>query len=137
MRRVFADTFYFLAVLNQRDSAHEQALAFYGDDQLHLVTTEWILTEVADANAEPARRPGYQQLLAVLEQDKHVQVVPASHELFRRGLRLFFDRPDKAWSLTDCISFVVMSDEGLPEALTGDHHFDQAGFTALLRQKSA
>lgn len=133
MRRVFADTFYFLAVLNPRDPAHEQALAFYGDDQLHLVTTEWILTEVADANAEPARRPGFQKLLAVLEEDGHVQVMPATHELFRRGLRLYFDRPDKEWSLTDCISFVVMGDEGVTEALTGDRHFEQAGFTALLK----
>jgi predicted nucleic acid-binding protein len=41
-------------------------------------------------------------------------------------------RPDKAWSLTDCISFVVMNQHGLTEALTGDHHFEQAGFTALL-----
>jgi len=114
--------------------AHEQALAFYGDDQLHLVTTEWILTEVADANAEPARRSGFQQLLNVLEEDEHVQVIPASHELFQRGLRLYFGRPDKAWSLTDCISFVVMGDEGLTQALTGDHHFEQAGFTALLKQ---
>ena len=133
MRRVFADTFYFLAVLNARDLAHEQAFAFYGDAHLHLVTTEWILTEVADANAEPARRSGFQQLLAVLEQDDHVQVTPASHDLFRRGLRLYFDRPDKEWSLTDCISFVVMQKEGLTEALTGDKHFEQAGFVALLK----
>ena len=96
MSRVFADTYYFLAVLNQRDPAHEQALAFYEDEHLSLVTTEWILTEVADANAEPAHRPGFQQLLAVLEQDDKVQVTLASHELFRRGLRLYFDRPDKA-----------------------------------------
>lgn len=66
-----------------------------------------------------------------------MQVTPASHDLFRRGLRLYFDRPDKEWSLTDCISFVVMGDEGLSEALTGDHHFEQASFTALLRQKPA
>jgi hypothetical protein len=46
---------------------------------------------------------------------------------------LYFQRRDKEWSLTDCISFTVMSDEGLTDALTGDHHFEQAGFTALLR----
>lgn len=53
--------------------------------------------------------------------------------LWRRGLGLYAARPDKAWSLTDCISFVVMTDRGLTEALTGDHHFEQAGFRALLR----
>jgi len=50
------------------------------------------------------------------------------------GLELYARRPDKSWSLTDCISFVVMTDRGLTEALTGDHHFEQAGFRALLRE---
>jgi predicted nucleic acid-binding protein len=53
--------------------------------------------------------------------------------LFDRGLELYEQRPDKKWSLTDCISFVVMKDEGLQEALTGDEHFQQAGFAASLR----
>ena len=56
----------------------------------------------------------------------------ATSELFERGLALYNARPDKEWSLTDCISFVVMADEGLTDALTGDRHFEQAGFTALL-----
>ena len=55
-----------------------------------------------------------------------------SDTLFARGFNLYRQRSDKAWSLTDCISFVVMADEGLNEALTGDRHFEQAGFTALL-----
>ncbi len=137
MRRVFADTFYFLAVLNRRDPLHQEALAFYGDATLHFVTTEWVLTELADANADPARRPGFRRLFGLLEKDDHAQILPASHELFRRGLELHFSRPDKEWSLTDCMSFTAMSDEGLTEALTGDHHFEQAGFTALLREKTA
>lgn len=136
MRLVFADTFYFLAVLNRGDPAHEEALAFYGHEDLHFLTTEWVLTEVADANAEPSRRPGFQKLFSLLGNDVAVQVVPATHDLFRRGLELYFDRPDKGWSLTDCVSFTVMTDEGLTEALTGDHHFEQAGFTALLRDKT-
>ena len=48
-------------------------------------------------------------------------------------MKLYLDRPDKEWSLTDCISFTVMNDEGLAESLTGDHHFEQAGFSALLK----
>jgi predicted nucleic acid-binding protein len=59
--------------------------------------------------------------------------VPASPELFQRGVELFRARPDKEWSLTDCISFVVMTEKGLSEALTGDRHFEQAGFHALLK----
>lgn len=60
------------------------------------------------------------------------RITPDSLALFQRGLAFYEERPDKAWSLTDCISFLVMSDEGMSEALTGDHHFEQAGFTRLL-----
>ena len=63
-------------------------------------------------------------------------VVPASEDLFNRGEALYAARPDKDWSLTDCISFVVMRDREIAEALTGDHHFEQAGFTALLKPQS-
>lgn len=131
MTRVFADTFYFLAVLNRQDPAHEKALKFYGDTSRHFVTTEWVLTEVGDATANPAARPNFRKLIELLENDNHMRIIPANHELFRRGLTLYFQRPDKTWSLTDCISFVVMNDEGLTDALTGDRDFGQAGFNIL------
>jgi len=133
MNRVFADTFYFLALLNRRDPAHEEALVFYGNSSLDTVTTEWVLTEVADATADPAMRHNFKRLFDLLENDNQVKIIPASHELFRHGLILYFQRPDKKWSLTDCISFAVMNENGLKDALTGDRHFEQAGFTALLR----
>ena len=107
MSRVLAGTFYFLAVLNRRDPAHQNALVFYGDPSLHLVTTEWVLTEVADATAAPDLRAGFKELFETLEQDIQVSIIESSHELFRRGLTLYLDRPDKKWSLTDCISFTV------------------------------
>ncbi len=59
-------------------------------------------------------------------------IVPSSSDLFWRGIKLFDARPDKEWSLTDCISFEVMAELGLTDALTADHHFEQAGFRALL-----
>jgi hypothetical protein len=133
MNLAFADTFYFLAVLNRRDPAHEEALGFYGNSSLHIMTTEWVLTEVADATADPATRHNFKRLFELLENDDQVKIVQASHELFRHGLTLYFQRPDKKWSLTDCISFAVMTENGLKDALTGDRHFEQAGFTALLR----
>jgi hypothetical protein len=58
--------------------------------------------------------------------------MPSSNELFAAGVELYATRPDKEWSLTDCISFVVMEREGLTDALTGDRHFEQAGFKVLL-----
>ena len=62
-----------------------------------------------------------------------MKIIPATADLFDRGVQLYAERADKEWSLTDCISFVVMADEGLADALTGDHHFEQAGFKALLK----
>jgi predicted nucleic acid-binding protein len=61
------------------------------------------------------------------------KITPADPKLFDEGVKLFESRSDKEWSLTDCISFVVMQREGIAEALTGDHHFEQAGFVALLK----
>ncbi|MBI4581577.1 MAG: type II toxin-antitoxin system VapC family toxin [Planctomycetes bacterium] len=68
-----------------------------------------------------------------LSADSAVEIVPFSEELFRAGIELYRDRPDKSWSLTDCLSFVVMQRQVLVEALTRDHHFEQAGFTVLLK----
>ena len=64
--------------------------------------------------------------------DPDVTIIPSAPELFIEGITLYRDRPDKEWSVTDCISFVVMNRERLTEALTGDRHFQQAGFQALL-----
>ncbi len=68
-----------------------------------------------------------------LRSAEDIQIVPASADLFDRGFHYFTERPDKEWSLTDCISFVVMNERGITEGLTADHHFEQAGFVALLR----
>jgi hypothetical protein len=68
-----------------------------------------------------------------LRADPRVVVVPSSRDLFDRAMGLYRSRPDKDWSLTDCVSFVVMRERGITEALTGDHHFEQAGFRALLK----
>jgi len=68
-----------------------------------------------------------------LHGDANTVIHPAHHDLFQQGLTLYKRRPDKDWSFTDCISFAVMQAEGLTEALTADHHFEQAGFTALLK----
>ena len=133
MKRVFADTFFFMAVLNRRDAAHVRAIAAYGHAEHEFVTTEWVLTEVADAAASPALRQGFKEFFHLLESDEKVEIIPASHERFRSGLQLYFERPDKEWSLTDCISFVLMHEQDLTDALTGDHHFEQAGFVALLK----
>jgi predicted nucleic acid-binding protein len=67
-----------------------------------------------------------------LRHDPKVMILPSDNQLFQKGVHLYASRPDKEWSLTDCISFVVMTQQRLTEALTGDRHFEQAGFRALL-----
>ncbi|MBM4082219.1 MAG: type II toxin-antitoxin system VapC family toxin [Planctomycetes bacterium] len=133
MRTVFADSFFFFALLSETDAAHEKAIAICDDSTLAIVTTAWVLTEVADGMARSANRPDFIVFIRQLHENRSIRVLPANMETFHRGLDLYCSRPDKEWSLTDCISFVAMGDEGLKEALTGDHHFEQAGFVALLR----
>jgi predicted nucleic acid-binding protein len=132
MSRCFGDSFFFLAYLNRRDDAHEQAVRYLTDHDPVIHTTAWVLTEVADAIAR-SRRDRFGELLASIRSDPRMDIVPASAALFDAGVDMYLARPDKHWSLTDCISFVVMQDRGLTDALTGDHHFEQAGFRALLK----
>ncbi len=133
MKTVFADTFYYLALLNPADNRHHQALAYTNTYNGRMVTTSWVLTELADALAHRSTRGAFLQAIARLRTDPDVTILPPDSGLFMEGVKLYGTRPDKDWSLTDCISFVVMQREGITEALTGDHHFEQAGFVALLK----
>ena len=128
---VFADAFFWIALLNRRDEYHPVVRDFAMGFQGRMVTTHWILSEVADAFAGSSARQTIKALVTELENDPSVLLLEASAELFHQGLDLYHKRPDKRWSLTDCISFVVMGDRGLSEALTGDHHFAQAGFRPI------
>jgi len=133
MRLVFADTFYFLALLNQRDPAHERAIAASKKPLQAFLTTEFVLLELADALSKPPLREEFAAIQEAIKHSHIFRVIPLAKDLFQRGLDLYRERNDKEWQLTDCISFVVMKDEGVEEALTGDRHFEQAGFKALLK----
>lgn len=132
MKTVFADTFFFLAILNRADPAHERAVALSRQIRSVRVTTDWIITELADGLAKIEQRERFMDLYRHIQLSPAIRVVHASRTLLEEGISLYGARADKEWSLTDCISFVVMRDEGIIQALTGDHHFEQAGFKALL-----
>jgi predicted nucleic acid-binding protein len=132
VKRVFADSHFFIALLNVRDEAHARAVQVETGPLLHLVTTRWVLAETADAMSAPVFRSRAVRFLTLAKANPWLTVMGDSDALFDKGCELFADRQDKAWSLTDCISFSVMADEGIAEALTGDRHFEQAGFKALL-----
>ena len=133
MNPVFADTSFYLAFLAERGVWHSRAFSLSESLNRSTVTTAWVLTELADALADPRERPNFLRFLATLRDDPNCEIVPASQNLFDSGVKLYADRLDKRWSLTDCISFVVMRDRGITDALTADRHFEQAGFVTLLR----
>ncbi|MCX6909596.1 MAG: PIN domain-containing protein [Verrucomicrobia bacterium] len=133
MKPVFADALHFIALLSADDHWHLQAVALNREPPGPLVTTEWVLMEVGDGFSFPTGRPRFLRMLELLRQQPDVEIVPATSALFQRGVALYAQRPDKDWSLTDCTSFVVMQERGLTDALTHDHHFEQAGFSILLK----
>ena len=134
-KRYFADSFYFLALLCPRDEAHEQARRITEAHAPALVTTDAILLEVADALRLPADRRRTAGWVRTMWEEPDVRVHEMDRRLLRRALDLYATRPDKEWGLTDCISFVVMREEALTEALTGDAHFEQAGFRILFERR--
>lgn len=136
MTPVFADTSYFLAILNPKDRDHAAARTLSLQSEVPIVTTVWVLTEVADALSRGANRALFELLFDDLRRDDRSTVIGADQPLWDRAAELFRRRSDKDWSLTDCLSFVVMEDYKLTDALTGDRHFEQAGFKALLRSRS-
>ena len=132
-RAVFVDTHYLLAVFNPDDTAHERAITLGAVIRGKFVTTTWVLAEFADALASPGNRTRCLETIERLRRNAAVEVLSPADALFDSGLALYGKHDDKSWSLTDCVSFVTMRERGLTDALTADHHFEQAGFKALLK----
>lgn len=135
MISVFVDTTAWVAILNKNDLLHQPAMMVLEDlrsQKARLVTTEFVLVEVADALSEPFLRTNTVDFITGLRRYSFLRVVPASEQLFADGLTVYSQRPGRGWSLTDCTSFVVMRQYGISLAFTSDHHFEQAGFVILL-----
>jgi predicted nucleic acid-binding protein len=130
---VFADTAYYLELLNPDSPQHAAAVRWSRKARLRVVTTEFVLLELGNALSRGDNRRVFTRLLTLLRADPHVQVVPASPGLFDGAASLYRERPDKDWSLVDCASFVTMTALGLTRALTTDRHFAQARFEVLLK----
>ena len=136
MTALFADTFYWIALVDFTDTAHQRALALTSErPDSPIVTTDEVLAEYltffAIARGQ-MRRKAVINAQRILE-DPGVEVVPQSRESFLSGLALYGARPDKGYSLTDCISMQTMRKKGLTEVLTNDRHFEQEGLRALFR----
>nr|VFJ54054.1 MAG: hypothetical protein BECKFM1743A_GA0114220_101252 [Candidatus Kentron sp. FM]VFJ54380.1 MAG: hypothetical protein BECKFM1743C_GA0114222_101385 [Candidatus Kentron sp. FM]VFK10272.1 MAG: hypothetical protein BECKFM1743B_GA0114221_101342 [Candidatus Kentron sp. FM] len=132
-RPIFLDTGYMLALLNSRDEFHTRALQLADEIDGRFITTEAVLLEIGNALAKLPWRELAVNTLNDLRDDESVEILPVGPDLFAKALAFYSHRMDKEWGLTDCMSFIVMKERKLTDALTADHHFEQAGFRALLR----
>jgi predicted nucleic acid-binding protein len=135
MKQFFVDTSGWLALLNRTDAFYATATKIYGERFAagwNVVTHDGILLEVGNFFASSRWRASavlWKERLAVSQQ---ITVVHLTAELQEAGWQLYAARLDKDWGVVDCISFALMQELGLSEALTADKHFVQAGFIKLL-----
>lgn len=133
--KIFLDTSYAIALSVSSDANHALALQIAGklEHTARLFTTRAIFLEIGNALAKKRYRNAAVRLLTALENDPTIEIIEVSNELYTRSFGLFQSRSDKDWGIIDCISFTVMKDLAITEALSADVHFEQAGFRALLR----
>lgn len=135
MKSVFADTAYWIALLNPKDDLHAEARRVSGTlGQSRIVTSEFVMVELLNgfAGGGAGARVSAVDLIDRLRENANVDLVPLSSALFRRAVDRYARRKDKTWSLVDCASFLIMEEHNITEALTADMHFQQAGFEVML-----
>lgn len=135
MKRVFVDTFYWIALINKSDSWYQRVKSYSVNlENIEIITTEEVLTETINFFASfPAPMRAVYQLVVQIIQDHNIQVIPQTHESFIASLELFQQRFDKGYSLTDCISMITMKNLNIIDILTHDKHFTQEGFLILFK----
>ncbi len=135
MKQIFADTSYWIALVNPRDQIHMKAVSVTQQlSPVKILTSEMVLAEVLNSfsDAGPLRH-AVGGMVQRLRSNRDVIIVPQTSEQFESALRRYKQAADKSWSLTDCASFQAMEAEQIQGALTHDQHFAQAGFETLLR----
>jgi uncharacterized protein len=133
MKRIFVDTVHWIGLANPKDQCHEQATKLH--KQLwpfYAVTTDEVLTEFLNKlSRTPELRKAVAEMVQAIHRDPNIRVLPQTRNSFLGGLQLYQERPDKEYSLTDCISMRAMREECISDILTADKHFRQEGFNAL------
>ena len=131
----FLDTNGWMALLNTDDRLHASAIAAWRKivrSRTTVVVTDWIIAETGNGLARSGLRNAFARAVRLLPGSDEFRLILIDDDLLMRALDLYQARPDKSWGLVDCASFVVMMREGIRDAITGDHHFEQAGFRCLL-----
>jgi len=135
MKKIFADTSGWLALVVKSDFLHEKAINIYRellDKNCNFITHGGILLEIGNGLSSINSRSTVLKLKESIEKSARIELVSLSDELIAAGWKLYAERPDKDWGVIDCISFIVMQRQAVTEALTADKHFEQAGFSKLL-----
>lgn len=134
MKQVFADTSYWIGLVNPRDQIHQKAIEVTHQlSSVRLLTTEMVLVELLNSFSDTPFRRAVAGMALKLRNDRNVRIVPQTSEQFEIALERYKRAADKSWSLTDCASFQVMEAERIQSVLTHDQHFEQAGFEILIR----
>lgn len=136
--RIFIDTAAWLALANKSDVLHQRATELNQDllsRAAHYITTDYVLTEVANALARPPYRRSIIRFLQAVFSSRSVTILTITRERFLRAWQLYKSRHDKEWGLTDCTSFITMEEQRIQEVFTSDRHFQQAGYVCLLKLK--
>ena len=129
--KIFVDTSFVLALINERDQYHDQAEHLsHKFENSSLITTDAVLLEIGNALAKDFREEAV-AVIKALRSSKRSEVIETGGGLFEKGLEFYEEYSDKTWGLVDCISFVVMQENGVTEALTFDGDFTQAGFIVV------
>lgn len=124
MTRRFADTSFFIAYLNPRDQWHAAAKEHMAHSRDAVVTTFWVLIELGNYLAGSTIRRRFVPFVRDLAREPRMRIVRPSGRFADEAFEAYDTRADKAWSVTDCLSFVVMRKQRLREALSTDHHFE-------------
>ena len=133
--RLFLDTVFVIGLLNPNDQHHGKAKELFPRFRAagEVWTTDAILVEIGNGLRAIQHRQTAVRFIQQCFTNSRMRIVPVTTDLLKRALNLYESHEDKTWGLTDCISFVVMDDETLTDAITTDGHFQQAGFRALMQ----
>ncbi len=137
MIEVFLDTTFAIALSNQSDLFHKKAVQLADQIEaagIFIVTTQLVLVRISNAFSKQQHNKAAISLLESIEADPNVETIPLSESIYKDAYKLFNSHADKKWDMVDCISFVVMNEHGIKDALTTNPHFQQIGFCSLLRE---
>ena len=130
--RIFVDTLFVIALINPRDQYHAKASELAAKYEKHpLLITDAVLLEIGNGLARNYKQEAVEIIEDFIDSEE-VEIAHLTPTLFERAFNLYRKHNDKDWGLIDCISFLVMTDANINQALTFDQHFEQAGFKVLM-----